>query len=285
VEEYGLDELAASAEAVLAGVGPLAVQLARLACEAGQAVTLEAMELLVSERGRELLRAVVQLALDGQAEREARLPRVTGADGVPRRRAERGHARTVVTGLGAVIVRRIAYRSGIKGAGSLFPRDGVLNLPPCGYSWGLQRLAEMFARAGSYEQARAFVLAVTGVAIGKRQLEQITGAAAADTGQFGQDRCRDQAAGGTGHGQEQDLPLVISADGKGVAMRPGARRRRRGKAGQRVAVFAKRAGTGRRRATSGWPRPAASSTSSRGRGPRSRSWAGAPAPPRTRRGR
>jgi hypothetical protein len=247
VEQYGLDGLAANAEAVAAGLGPLAVQLARLACEAGQAVTLEAMELLVSERGRELLRGVVQLALDGQAEREARLPRVTGADGVPRRRAERGHARTVVTGLGAVIVRRIAYRSGIKGAASLFPRDGVLNLPPCGYSWGLQRLAEMFARAGSYEQARAFVLAVTGVAIGKRQLEQITMAAAADTGQFGQDRCRDQAAGETGHGQEQDLPLVISADGKGVAMRPEARRRRRGKAGQRVAVFAKRAGTGEKK--------------------------------------
>jgi hypothetical protein len=246
VEEYGLDELAASAEAVLAGVGPLAVQLARLACEAGQAVTLEAMELLVSERGRELLRAVVQLALDGQAEREARLPRVTGADGVPRRRAERGHARTVVTGLGAVIVRRIAYRSGIKGAGSLFPRDGVLNLPPCGYSWGLQRLAEMFARAGSYDQARAFVLAVTGVAIGKRQLEQITMAAAADAERFGQARPQ-QLPPVPGGGPGQDLPLVISVDGKGVAMRPEARRRRRGRAGQRMQVFEHRTGTGEKK--------------------------------------
>ncbi len=44
VEEYGLDELAASAEAVLAGLGPLAAGLARLAVEAGRAVTLEAME-------------------------------------------------------------------------------------------------------------------------------------------------------------------------------------------------------------------------------------------------
>ena len=64
-----------------------------------------------------------------------------GADGVLRARAERGHARTVVTVLGAVRVRRIAYRSGVRGAGSLFPRDAVLSLPPCGYSWQLQRLA------------------------------------------------------------------------------------------------------------------------------------------------
>ena len=36
----------------------------------------------------------------------------------------------------------MAYRG--RGSRSLFPRDAVLNLPPRGYSWGLQRLAEMF---------------------------------------------------------------------------------------------------------------------------------------------
>src|ERR1700756_56455 len=102
------------------------------------------MELLVLEQGRELLRGLVQLGLDGQAEREVRLAEGTGADGVRRGRAERGHARSVVTRLGPVMVRRIGYRSGVRGAGSLFPRDAVLNLPPCGYSWPLQRLAGMF---------------------------------------------------------------------------------------------------------------------------------------------
>ena len=164
MEEYGLDELAASAESVLAGLGPLAVTLARVAGAAGRAVTLEAMEALVIEQGRELLRGVVQLSLDAQAAGEVRLAGVTGADGVPRRRAERGHARPVVTRLGEVVVRRIGYRAGIRGVPSLFPRDAVLNLPPCGYSWTLQRLAEMFSRSGSYEQAREFVLAATGVA-------------------------------------------------------------------------------------------------------------------------
>src|SRR5215831_15453484 len=105
VEGYGLDELAASAEAVLAGVGPLVAGLVRLAGEAGRAVTLDAMELLVIERGRELLRGVVQLGLDTQAAAEVRLPAVAGADGVTRTLAERDHARTVVTAVGEVRVR------------------------------------------------------------------------------------------------------------------------------------------------------------------------------------
>jgi hypothetical protein len=121
VEEYGLDELAASAEAVLAGLGPLAAGLGRLAVEAGRAVTLEAMEELVTGQGRELLRGLVQLALDAQADREVRLPQVTGTDGVRRGRAERGHGRPVVTRLGEVVVRRIAYRSGIKGGAVAVP--------------------------------------------------------------------------------------------------------------------------------------------------------------------
>jgi hypothetical protein len=249
VEEYGLDELAASAEAVLAGLGPLAAGLGRLAGEAGRAVTLDAMEVLVVEQGRDLLRGLVQLALDGQAGREVRLPQVTGTDGVRRGRAERGHARPVVTRLGEVVVRRIGYRSGVKGAESLFPRDAVLNLPPLGYSWGLQRLAEMFGRSGSYEQAHEFVHAATGVAIGKRQLEQITMAAAADAERFYQDRNRDPAAvPGAWQDEGGGLPpLAISADGKGVAMLPEARRRRTKDPEQKVRTFDKRAGTGEKK--------------------------------------
>jgi hypothetical protein len=227
VEEYGLDGLAASGEAVLAGLGPLAAGLGRLAVEASRAGTLDEMEGLVWAQGLEVLRGVVQLGLDTQAGREVRLPQVTGTDGVPRRRAEDGHARTIVTRLGAVVVRRIAYRSGIKGAGSLFPRDAVLNLPPCGYSWQLQQLAEMFCRSGSYEQGHEFVLAAAGVSIGKRQLEQIIVAAAAGAERFYQDQGRGQAAAPAAGEQEQEQeqeqglpPLAISADGKGVAMLP-----------------------------------------------------------------
>ena len=265
VEQYGLDELAASAEAVLPGLGPLAAGFARLAVQASRAVTLQEMEGRVAGDGRTLLGGLVQLGLDTQAAGEVRLPQVTGQDGVPRTRAERGHARTIVTTLGAVVVRRIGYRAGIRGVPSLFPRDAVLNLPPCGYSWDLQRLAVMFCRSGSYEQGHEFVRAATEVSIGKRQLEQITIAAAADAERFYQDR--DDAAvpatGDPGLEPAQDRavvpaagdpepgpglpPLAISGDGKGVAMLPEARRRRARAPEQKVRVFDKRAGTGEKK--------------------------------------
>ena len=250
MEGYGLDELAASAEAVLAGLGPLVVALAGLAAEAGRAVTLDAMEDLAWERGREVLCGVVQLALDGQAAREVRVPQVTGADGVPRRRAERGHARTVVTRLGKVAVRRIGYRSGIRGAGSLFPRDAVLSLPPCRYSWALQRLAVMYCAAVSYEQARGLVRAATGVSVGKRQLQQVTARAAADVERFCQDpaRPRDEPLPAAGPQARDGLPpLGISGDGKGVAMLPRARRRRARAPEQRSRAFRKHTGTGEKK--------------------------------------
>jgi hypothetical protein len=230
VEEYGFDGLAASADAVMAGLGLLVSGLARLAVAAGRAVTLAEMELLASGQGREILRGVVQLSLDAQAAAEVRLARVTGADGVPRTRAERGHRATVVTTLGAVGVRRIAYRAGVKGVPSLFPRDAVLNLPPCGYSWQLQRLAEMASRSGSYEQARELVLAATGVSIGKRQVEQITARAASDAERCCQDPGRPRGPGAAGPGRGGPGGPAAAGDlggrqGRGDASRGQARHR------------------------------------------------------------
>jgi len=247
VEQYGLDDLAASGEAVLAGLGPLVAGFAGLAVEACGAVTLDAMEVLVAGRGRELLRGLVQLALDTQAEREVRLPGVTGQDGVERARAEPGHGRPVVTLLGEVRVRRIGYRSGVRGVLSLFPRDAVLNLPPLGYSWQLQRLAEMYCRSVPYEQGHQFVLAATGVSVGKRQLEQITIAAAADAERFYRDRDQAAAVPAAGEPGQGLPPLALSADGKGVAMLPQARRRRTRAPEQKVRTFEKRAGTGEKK--------------------------------------
>ena len=78
VEQYELEALEASADAVVAGLGPLAAGLARLAGEACRAVTLDAMEVLVIEQGRDLLRGLVQLSLDAQAAGEARLTKKIG---------------------------------------------------------------------------------------------------------------------------------------------------------------------------------------------------------------
>jgi hypothetical protein len=106
----------------------------------------------------------------------------------------------------------------------------------------LQRLAEMFSRCGSYEQARELVLAATGVRIGKRQLEQVTARAARDAEGFCRDRPRPGSpAGAAGEGLP---PLAVSADGKGVAMRPEARRGTAKAPGRRSRNFEHRRGTG-----------------------------------------
>jgi hypothetical protein len=53
-----------------------------------------------------------------------------------------------------------------------------------------------YVLAGAYEQARRFVAAVTGVVIGKQQLEQITIEAAADAPGFYPALARDQGGEG-----------------------------------------------------------------------------------------
>ena len=266
MEQYLLDELAATAEKLAAGSGPLAAGLVSLVAGLQQLAGLREMEAAAAVRGRELLRGVLQLSLDLQAAAEVRVPGgVSGADGITRRRAECGHDRRIATVLGEVRVSRIAYRAGVKGVPSLFPRDAVLNLPPRSFSWELQRLAVLFARDVPYGRAAGFVEAVTGVRIGTRQIQEIVLAAAADADAFRQHRhqCQHQHRD---QDQDQDqererererdqererereagdgVPLVISADGKGVAMRPEARRAASVAPQDRVRVFEHRAGTG-----------------------------------------
>ncbi len=262
MEEYGLELLAASAEAVVPGLGLLAVGLARLA---EGACRMEALDVVVGgvvEGVRELARGVVQLGADWMAENEVRVAGVRGADGVVRARAERGRERRVVTVAGEVVVRRIGYRAAVKGAGMLFPLDGVLNLPASAYSHELAELVVMLARSVSYEQAGEILAAVTGVRVGRRQLEQIAVSAAADAAAFCDAGPGPEAGlppageGQDGPGQGQDgpggeaappLPLALSADGKGVAMRPESRRKRTRAPEKKVRNFARRAGTGEKK--------------------------------------
>ena len=112
VEAYAVEDLAARAEAVGAGLGVLVAELVSLAGEVAgpglAAGSFDEIEQRVCMRGRELLRMVMQHAMDVQAAAERRLPGVIDAAGVARTRAERGHARTVVSSAGPVVVRRVA---------------------------------------------------------------------------------------------------------------------------------------------------------------------------------
>lgn len=66
----------------------------------GQARSQAELEEYATSSGRELQRLLMQDHLNMRTAREERLERVVGADGVVRRRAERGHRRLVATTVG-----------------------------------------------------------------------------------------------------------------------------------------------------------------------------------------
>jgi hypothetical protein len=171
------------------------------------------LEAALDVRGRELLRLLLQDHLDLRAEREVRITEVTDADGTTRGNVEAGHERSLATIFGEVVVRRLAYRR--RGHANLHPCDAVLNLPEERHSHGLRRLAAVESSRGSFDDAVDAIGRATGQHVAKRQVEDLAERGAADFEDF---YARRQQPGDPG-----DV-LVISADGKGIVMRPEALR-------------------------------------------------------------
>lgn len=181
--------------------------------EAG-AVSHAELEDELDRRGRELLCRMLQDQLDLRAMREQRIGEVNDADGVCHGAVEAGHVRPLSSIFGAVSVTRLAYRH--RGHANLYPADGQLNLPPERHSHGLRRLATIEATRGSFTEATEAIRRATAQSVGKRQVEALTARAAVDVEDF--------------YGSREPTPtdandvLVISADGKGIVMRPEALR-------------------------------------------------------------
>jgi len=174
------------------------------------------LEARLSVDVRELVRQLYQDHLDLRAAREPRLAEVISVEGSGHRSVETGHVRPLQTVFGAVEVSRHAYRR--RGERNLYPADANLNLPHELHSHGLRELSAIEASRGSFEDATDAVGRVTGVGLGKRQLEQLVVSAAVDFDAFYSQPARIQAEVTDG-----DL-LVLSADGKGIVMRPDALR-------------------------------------------------------------
>ena len=173
------------------------------------------LEDLLAGRGRELQRQLLQDHLDLRAAREEQAARerraaATGADGITRTRLETGHHRQLATLFGTVQVTRCAWRR--PGAPSLYPADAALSLPACRPSHALARLAAAEAARGSFEAAHAAITGRCGPVIGKRQVEQAVVHAAGDIAAFYAARVPVPCTAST--------LLVISADAKGIVMRP-----------------------------------------------------------------
>jgi hypothetical protein len=181
---------------------------------AAAGLTHEELEARLASEGRELHRQLLQDHLDLRADRETRLGRVTDAEGRTRSAVEVGHQRALTTVFGTVQVSRLAYRR--KGSTNLHPADAALNLPAERHSHGLRASAAVEATRGSYAEAAAAITRATGVGLGKRQVEALAARAAVDFQAFYAQRSAPAA-------QASDV-LVISADGKGIVMRPDALR-------------------------------------------------------------
>ena len=172
------------------------------------------LEEQLDARGRGLLRRLFQDRLDLTAAREERRLDVTGEDGVVRTRAEKGRTRPLVTKFGQVTVSRIAYRS--PGRANVHLLDRELNLPEEKHSHGLRKLAAIEAARGSMEAATAAITRATGVRVGKRQAEELARRCAAHVEAFYLSRVVSPAPDG--------WPLILTFDGKGIVMLPGALR-------------------------------------------------------------
>lgn len=173
----------------------------------------------IVRRGREAQRLAFQDHLDLRAFRERRV-RVVDADGEAHGAVEAGHRRQLETVVGAVGVERLAYRH--VGSANLHPADAALNLPDQLHSHGLRRLAAVESTRGSFDDASQAVERATGVAVAKRQVEYLTSRAAADVEEFYETREHTEV-------DESDA-LVLSADGKGIVMRPDSLREATAKA-------------------------------------------------------
>jgi hypothetical protein len=221
--------------APIPGAGPFAASanlftalVADLQGPAAAGLTASELEELLAERGRAVLRQLLQDHLDLRAAREEETARAhgtpaAGADGITRSRLETGHHRQLATLFGTVRVTRCAWRR--PGAGNLCPADAALSLPASRHSHSLARLAAQEAVRGSFQAAHTAITSRCGPVIGKRQVEQAVVNAAGDIAAFYAARIPVPCTAKT--------LLVISADSKGVVMRPGALRPATAKAAAR----------------------------------------------------
>lgn len=181
-------------------------------------------------RGNELLRAAYQGHLDQRCEREMVALRTNPPAGTEIRR----RSRALETIFGGVVVRRASRlprrtrprlqqgpqgrpgrRPGTAPRGASLPADAQLSLPPERYSTPLQEQAVLDVVGASYGRAREQIDRATAGHIPHRQMLQVVLRAARDVETF--DQKRPHAANDTLSASALE---VMSADGKGVRMRP-----------------------------------------------------------------
>lgn len=196
------------------------------------------LEREIEEKGRELLRTLLQAHLDQRGPGEVADP-VCDAEGTARSKT-RLHTRALGSIFGAVEVSRTGY--GGAGLESLHPLDAELNLPVERYSHELRRRCAVEASKGSFDEAVESVQEHSGTKVAKRQVEELVVRAATDFESYYEQQS------GSGAASSEGSLLVLSFDGKGVVMLPKdlreptrkAAEKRRHKLGKRLSKGEKR---------------------------------------------
>jgi hypothetical protein len=128
----------------------------------------------------------------------------------------RARVRHLETELGRTRLRRLGFQDQ-RGEAARFPLDQQLNLPKQLYSHPLRQRVTDEARTGAWEQAVDRIDGSTGGHVPKRQAEEQTVLAAQDFEAFYAQRPANDSSSDTAR-------LCMSADSKGVPMRPEALR-------------------------------------------------------------
>ena len=165
------------------------------------------LEDYAEREGREWIRRMLQGHYDLRGAVEC-VVRACGRDGVLRT-FRRPSSRPMLSIVGQLDIPRLAYQA--QGVEGLHPMDATLNLPPELYSHVVRRAVAERAACDSYDEVAVAIHDRTGVAIGKRQTEEMAARAAKDFDDF---YARREAV----EENTSDL-LVLSFDGKGVPMR------------------------------------------------------------------
>lgn len=174
---------------------------------------LSEVEDLIINEGRELLCRLLQDYVDERGLCDVG-EFVTGSDGIVKSH-KRVRERQIKTLVGILKIKRIGYSK--RGASSLFPKDGLLNLPRTSYSFGLQKLIVQEAIRGSFEEGIESIERMVGLKIPKRQAEKIVLNA---SGYFY--RFYEQYKISQRQTDSHSFLLILTLDGKGIAMRKEA---------------------------------------------------------------
>jgi len=181
--------------------------------ESGEATTHTEMLSGLRGRGDEVLLNVLQGRLDSLFAREKAALATSPREPEVEVRARRRHLEVE---FGRVTVRRYGHKE--PGKPARFPMDEVLNLPPELYALSLRKRVAEEARGASWDASVARIDATTSGHVPKRQAEELTVRAAQDADAFyAQPRAANDTVSPT-------AIQVLSADAKGLTMRPEALR-------------------------------------------------------------